>query len=479
EEVRLNRRLAPDVYLGVSPIVSVDGALRVAELDVEGPGESPVAGDVPVGEAVEWAVRMVRLDDERRMANWVEDGTLRPYHVAVVARRLAAFHAAADGGEAISRWGRFETVAGNARENLEQASPHIGHTITAELHERLSVALERELAGFESLIERRAAAGVPRDTHGDLHLDHIYLFDDRDPPADIVIVDCIEFNERFRHADPVADIAFLDMDLRFHGRRDLARTLVESYFEASGDAEGRALLRFYSAYRAAVRAKVVGMRALEPEVPDASRAEATAEAEAHWLLALELLEPPGRRPCLVLVGGLPGTGKSTLSNALAETGEFRVVASDRIRKSLAGLDAQTSAAAAYGEGLYTPEWNERTYAALLQQAEDGLLRGERLIVDASFREENRRVELLSIARRLRVPAVFLLLEAPEARIRDRLDTRPRGPSDADQLTYEAIRDRWEPPSRDTEHVTRVVHTGQTIAWSLEQALDHLEEILVY
>ncbi len=105
-------------------------------------------------------------------------------------------------------------MAGNARENLEQAVPHIGRTLTAELHERLAAALERELDRFESVIEGRADAGVPRDTHGDLHLDHIYLFGDRDPPGDIVIIDCIEFNERFRFADLVADIAFLDMDLR-------------------------------------------------------------------------------------------------------------------------------------------------------------------------------------------------------------------------------------------------------------------------
>lgn len=463
EEVRLNRRLAPDVYLGVSPIVREGDALRVGGQDGR-------------DRTVEWAVRMVRLDDDRRMSNWVEEDSLRPYHVAVVARRIASFHDSADRGEEISRWGRFETVAGNARENLEQAVPHVGETITPELHDRLSGALERELERFEPLIERRADDGLPCDTHGDLHLDHIYLFDDRDPPGDVVIVDCIEFNERFRFADPVADIAFLDMDLRVHGREDLARTLADSYFDAADDEEGRRLLRFYSAYRAAVRAKVDGMRAAEAEVPEVDRVAAADRARVLWLLALALLEPPVRRPCLVLVGGLPGTGKSTLSAELAAAAGCRVLSSDRTRKALAGLTPETSAATDYGEGLYTSEWNDRTYTKLLDEAVAGLGRGERVIVDASFREEERRAEFLRAADALRVPGVVLLLEAPETRVRQRLVTRPRGPSDADPITYEAIRERWRPPTAETAGRTRVVHTGQTIAWSLEQSLDHLSRL---
>ncbi len=464
QEVHLNRRLAPDVYLGVSPIVSIDGTLHVFE-DLA-PDGAP--------DPVEWAVRMVRLDDEFRMSNWVADGTLRPYHVAVVARRLARFHANAARGPDIARWGRLEVVAGNARENLEQALPHIGHTLTAELHERLSSALDRALDGLAPLIDRRAAAGIPRNTHGDLHLDHIYLFDDRAPPGDVVVVDCIEFNERFRFADPVADIAFLDMDLRFQGRDDLARTFADAYFETTGDEEGRSLLRFYSAYRAAVRGKVLGMRSLDPEAPDEDRRLSSEEARAHWMLALQLLEPPRRRPCLVLVGGLPGTGKSTLSQLLGESAGLRVISSDRTRKRLAGLAPETSAAAEYGEGLYTAEWNEQTYEDLLEEAEKGLLRGERLIVDASFREDVRRATFLAMADRLRVPSVFLLLEAPETRVRTRLEIRPQGPSDADRATYEAIAERWESPSPDTAGATRSVDTGQTKAWTLEQALACLE-----
>src|SRR5262249_5128178 len=153
---------------------------------------------------------------------------------------------------------------------------------------------EATLNSLRPVIERRADRDVPRDTHGDLHMEHVYLFPDRKPPDDLIVIDCIEFNERFRFADPVADMAFLVMDLSFHGRRDLARVFSEAYFGASGDEEGRALLPFYTAYRATVRAKVEGFELTEKEIPESERAAALAKAQAHWLLALGELEEPSR-----------------------------------------------------------------------------------------------------------------------------------------------------------------------------------------
>ncbi|MDX1393256.1 MAG: AAA family ATPase [Gemmatimonadota bacterium] len=479
EEVRLNRRLAPDVYLGVAPIVRRGERATFGDpLDVDD-------GEPPAIDAVDWAVVMRRLPAESTLERWVEEGHVGPYHVAVLGRRIARFHAAADSGAEIAAWGRFEVVAGNARENLEQARPHVAGEaggpggLTERLLERLHRALERRLAALEPLIDKRARAGVPCDTHGDLHLDHVYLFADRDPPRDIVIIDCVEFNERFRFADPVSDIAFLDMDLRYHGRADLTTPLVDAYFDAADDEEGRRLLSFYSAYRAAVRAKVSGMRAVEPEVPPEERARSIESARAHWLLALGLLEPPARRPALVLIGGLPGTGKSTLASSLGERAGFEVLSSDRTRKRLAGIDPATPAAAEFGAGLYTGEWNDRTYAALLETALDGLLDGERVIVDASFREDGRRDAFLAAAADLCVPAVFLRLEAPPRRVRRRIEERGDTPSDADVDIYEAVAARWEPATAGTAPHTRVVDTGQSPAWSVEQSLAHLADLGVW
>src|SRR5262249_49239329 len=148
--------------------------------------------------------------------------------------------------------------------------------------------------------------GLTRDAHGDLHLDHVCYFPEKAPPDDLICIDCIEFNERFRFIDPIADIAFAVMDFAYHGRRDLAHTFAEAYFRAGGDDEGRPLLPLFSAYRAAVRGAVEGMRYAEGEVSQAEQADALAAARGHWLLALAELEAPARRPCLVLVGGLQG-----------------------------------------------------------------------------------------------------------------------------------------------------------------------------
>ena len=290
-----------------------------------------------------------------------------------------------------------------------------------------------------------------------------------------MIIDCIEFNERFRFADPVADMAFLVMDLGFRGRRDLAGVFADAYFDAAGDAEGQELLRFYTGYRAAVRGKVEGM-AEGSEVPEELRRAAVRSARAHWLLALSELEPPERRPGLILVGGLPGTGKSTLADALGIRLGLTVLSSDRTRKGLAGLDPTTSAAADFGEGIYTPEWSDRTYMALLGEARQRLFDGERVIVDASFREEARRRLFLDLAAEHGVPGFLLLCDAPPEIVQAHIAGRKGGPSDADWAIYEAAAARWRAPSDETRPRLGVVNTHQTVAWSVEQALTHLSGI---
>ncbi len=237
EEVRLNRRLAPSVYRGVVPIVNENGHIRV-----EG-----------TGEPIEWAVEMVRLPDEATLSRQLARDAITSDQIETIAGRIAMFHRDADRGERISRYGRFDVVAGNARENFAQSSQQIGLVIRQLVFDRCRELTERALTNLRSLIEARADRGMPCDTHGDLHLSHVYLLPDKPPPNDLVIIDCIEFAERFRFADPVADIAFLIMDLAFHGRRDLARKCSDGYFAAAGDADGKSLLPFYVAYRAIVR----------------------------------------------------------------------------------------------------------------------------------------------------------------------------------------------------------------------------------
>jgi aminoglycoside phosphotransferase family enzyme/predicted kinase len=463
EEVRLNRRLAPTVYRGVVPVGRSGTGVKV-----EGPGE-----------VVEWAVKMERLPDEATLAAHLQRGEVGIELVQSLARKIASFHAQAENGEAIAAFGRWEVVARNARENLDSATLLVGTTVSQAGLERLRTLTDEALTRLHLLVASRAERGVPRDTHGDLHLDHIYLFPDREPPADLVLIDCIEFNERFRYADPVSDMAFLVMDLRFQGRHDLARVFAEEYFRASGDEEGPALLPFYTAYRAAVRGKVEGLELLEKEIPQGERDAALTRARAHRLLALGELEPPGRRPCLVLVGGLPGSGKSTLAKSLAEQAAFHIVRSDVVRKDLAGLDAQVTARFAYNEGIYTPAWTERTYAECLSRAERLLFEGQRVLVDASFAEEKYRRAFGELAVRIGVPLVFLLCQASTEVIRQRLGARQGDASDADWFIYQQAAAHREEPRPVTHGILSLVPTDGTRADALARALALLDDASLF
>ena len=445
EEVRLNRRLAPQVYLGVVPVAQTPRGLRVE-------GE---------GAVIDWAVKMQRLPDTATFLERLQRGAVGVELVEALARRVAAFHQEAEANERITSFGRFEAVARNLRDIVAQASAQAGVTIRGVVADRVRTLAEETLARLRPLIDRRAARGMPRDCHGDLHLDHVYYFPERQPPDDLVIIDCIEFNERFRFGDPVADMAFAAMDFAFGGRRDLAAHFADTYFPACGDDEGRALLPLYTAYRAGVRGMVEGLLLAEKEVPQAERERAFTRARAHWFLALTELETPDRRPGLLLIGGLPGTGKSTLARLLAERAGFGTICSDRVRKELAGLPPDEPTPPLLRGSLYTPERNERTYAECLHRAERLVLGGQRALIDATFREEHRRRTFLDAAVRWGVPTGMLLCQAEPATVQARLEQRRRAAP------------QWEQPGQSTRRYCRAVATEGSPEQALSQAIEAL------
>jgi predicted kinase len=306
-------------------------------------------------------------------------------------------------------------------------------------------------------------------------------------PDDLVIVDCIEFNERFRYADPVADIAFLYMDFLYHGRRDLAEQFANEYFQApspppspsggegagEGDEEGRELLSFYGAYRAAVRGKVEGFELTEEEVPEKERAQALTRARAHWLLALGLLEKPSQRPGLLLVAGLPGTGKSTLARSLSQRANFRLIRSDIVRKELAGWRSGHRNQDLLKAEIYSPAWTDRTYAECLDRAEKLLFQGQRVIVDATFREEKKRRDFLELAARLTVPVALMVCQTDPEIVRLRLGARRGDVSDADWSVYRQAVEQWEEPGARTR---RVLHTIRTDGMP-EESFSYAKQVL--
>jgi predicted kinase len=253
-------------------------------------------------------------------------------------------------------------------------------------------------------------------------------------------------------------MAFTVMELLFAGRAEAARTLTEAYFRFSGDDEGRRVLPFYIAYRSIVRGKVRGFELRQPEIPAERRAHSLARAKAHFLLALGALATSPRRPALVLVGGLPGTGKSTLAHSLAVKSGFEVIHSDAVRKELAGIAASENAASAWQSGIYSSEWTRRTYEECLRRAGELLFEGKRVAVDASFASEEWRSQFLEMARRLAIPAVLFVCEAPDEIVRPRLAQRRGDISDADEEVYRQARAAWTPSERPTLEKLVIVDT---------------------
>jgi uncharacterized protein len=449
-EVRLNRRLAPSVYHGVVPIVAGVSGLRVLDCLLDDASDA-----VPVGpgqEVVEWAVRMTRLPQERTLKSLLRRGELDGGNGAALLRRLARlladFHSRADRGEEIAAAAGFAAVTANANDNFDELEDAVGTTVSTAVLRRLRQDSGRTLSTLQRLMERRARQKVPCDTHGDLRLGHVYQLENGPGQGPFVIIDCVEFNDRFRYADPVSDIALLAMELEFEGRPDLSRVLVDHYLQAARDPEGAELLDYYVAYRDIVRGKVRTLAAKDPLIPGPERARAAGRATRHFLRALGRLAPPDERPVLVLVGGLPGVGKSVLARALARDGNFVWIDTDRVRKQLAGRSDGPSTPDGFEEGLYTPERTQRTYEECLRRARSLLFDGSRVVVEASFRTERSRAAFLGAAHALGVPALLLLCEADRDVLRRRLAARAAAgsvddPSDADWAVYEEMERRWE------------------------------------
>lgn len=422
-EIQLNRRLAPEsIYRQVVPITS-DGD----NLEIDGQGD-----------IVEWAVEMKRLPADRTFQALLEAKELDTDLIESAAARIAAFHR--DAERADPKWAGYEQVSANLLDNFEETTDHVGDVVPKQLFERTKQLTEQHLEASKEQIEARAAQGKSKDCHGDLRLKHIYHLPEQDTHK-IPVVDCIEFNDRFRYSDPLADIAFLNMDFHFEQAPHLREVFMEAYFEESDDEPRPNLLSLYTAYRAAVRAKVEGIRSFEGELSNEKREDARQQALAHWLLVQKCLAEPDQRPMILLLGGLPGTGKSTIASRMTDRLNAETIDTDSVRKELAEM--QDGGDLDYGEGIYTEAWTKQTYQTCLDRARDLIARGQRVIVEASFRDAAKRRLFWGLARQLRVDTYFVECRADseeiERRLRDRTDT----PSDAGVDVYRKMRDSWE------------------------------------
>jgi aminoglycoside phosphotransferase family enzyme/predicted kinase len=427
--VLVNRRLAPRIYLGVAPVLAFPddrvcfGPLFPPEQVPE--PESALEG----GLVIDYAVVMVRLPDEAMLEFQVRTGKANPVLLEHIARKIAAFHASTPTNEHIASFGSLEVIRGNWEENFEQMRPYIGRTIDRDTYQRITTYIRRFMVERETLFENRVAEGRIRDCHGDLRLQHVYILDPTSEEAEqspeIIVLDGIEFNERFRYSDVASEVAFLTMELDAVGRPDLARAFIQSYVAETGDDALLELLPFYACYRACVRGKVVSFQLDEPEVPEAQRDAACRQATALFTLAAGYTKGP-TSPTLILVGGLMGTGKSTLALALQRELGWTLHSSDMVRKSLAHLDPAKPQADAFGQGLYSKQWTERTYSALLAKAGETLSTGRSVVLDASFARWADRLAAVQVAQeatRQAVNVIFVECRCPRELALQRLAQR--------------------------------------------------------
>lgn len=400
-EVALNRRLAPDVYLGVVDVV--DGG----------------------GTVVDMAVAMRRLDDDRRLSTLAAagDGEIEAC-VRSVARQIAVFHAAQSPDPDGGAFADVDALRRNWKDNLAVLVAH-PELIDGAVVEALARDVETYLAGRLTLIDQRLAAGMVRDGHGDLRADDIFCT--AEGPR---VLDCLEFADTYRIGDVLLDVAFLAMDLERLGRPDLVRTFVDTYGELTGTHHPDSLLDHFIAYRAGVRAKVACLS----WGTGATGEDAAALAD----LARRHLEQGRVR--LVLVGGLPGTGKTTLARLLSDRTGWSLLRSDELRKDLLGLAHDEPA----GIDAYAPDVVAVTYAELLDRAAHLLALGESVILDATWADEHRRAEAAAVASRTHAQLVPLRSEVADDVAHRRLAARHGDASDATTAVHEAMRTWFTP-----------------------------------
>ena len=438
-ETELNRRYAPDVYLGVADVRDPDGQI------------------------CDHLVVMRRMPARRRLSSLVRAGAPVAGSLRQVARILATKHAAAPRSAQISEQGSGDALRARWEENLNQARSVGGRLLDAATVDEVSRLALQFIAGRAPLFEARIRDGRVLDGHGDLLADDIFCLDDG--PR---ILDCLDFDDRLRWLDGLDDAAFLTMDLERLGAADHARQFTDWYAEFSGDPAPGSLRHHYVAYRAFVRAKVACIRA--------GQGDLAVGGQARLLTDITLRHLRAGAVTLVLIGGLPGTGKSTLAGAVADRLGWTVLSSDRIRKELAGSLPRhgDGGTVPFGTGIYSESWTRRCYAELISRASALLASGESVIADASWSSAELRVAAADAAAGTHAGLVQLrCVAAPELAAR-RMTTRPPGPSDANQQVARqmaAIVAPWPAATViDTEPAGTAV-SSEAFAGLVQQALD--------
>lgn len=428
-ELQLNQRLAPQIYLEVVPVCGSPDAPRL------GGGGAPI----------DYAVCMRRFADGALLSEQLAAGQLHPAQLEQLAQGLAEFHAQAPCAEAASPFGTPAAIVKAARDVIDRLAPHTDARAIAVLRGWLA---ERSHA-LEPLWRSRRAAGAVRECHGDLHLANAVQFE-----GEVVAFDCIEFDPELRWIDVISDLAFLTMDLRAHGRTDLAARTLDAWLQRSGDLAGLRVLRFYEVCRALVRA-LVGALVTSLRSPHSG---------PDYLACALKLATQKPAPRLLITHGLSGCGKSTVALQLLERGDAVRLRSDVERKRLFGLRPLQSSTA-HALDVYTAEATQRTFDRLADGARTALLAGWPVIVDAAFLRRSERQRFKALAAELGVPFAILHCHAAEPVLRQRVAARHAAGNDASEADVAVLQrqiDHHEPLGDDERAIALDVATDAAV-----------------
>ena len=423
EEVRLNRRLSPQIYLGVIPVT---GALSRPELN-------------GTGEVLEYLVQMKPFAQECELDRLLERGALKESQVVAFASYVADFHQSAVRAEAQSDFGRPQAVYLPVTQNFTQIKQRLSDEVQISRIAQIQQWSAQAYEHLKEIFSHRQQNGYVRECHGDLHLRNLAWFEGQ-PMA----FDCIEFNPNLYFIDVINDIAFLMMDLQHQQRQDLAQIFLNRYLEVSGDFEGLGVLRFYLVYRAMVRAKIDIIQATQEGIQADLSAKLMNSFDSYCHLAQALLTTS--KPRLYIMYGPSACGKSTLAHQLSRLIDAVVIRSDIERKRLFDVDIKQPQAHEYEAGLYSQEATTKTYSRLADLASQVLKSNYSVIVDATFQDEQQRHLFQSLSEALEIDFVILEIRVSEEELIRRIRHRKNDVSDADIdiLKHQLL--KWRPLS---------------------------------
>jgi hypothetical protein len=439
EELRLNRRTAPGLYLDVIPISGSESAPVLA-------GRGP---------AIEYALRMRRFEQDALLDRMARRGALAPQHIDALAAGIAAFHEGIERAGPDRPFGSPQRILTPALQNFDQMLPLVDARPDLALLARLRDWTAREHAALAAVFAARKRDGWVRECHGDLHLGNIALLQGVPTPFD-----GIEFNPDFRWTDVMNDVAFMVMDLLDHRLPRLAFRFLNAYLEFTGDYAGVRVLRYYLVYRALVRAKVSCLRAHQAGIAAREHSDLEREYRRHLHLAERMAVPA--HPALLIMHGLSGSGKTTVAQGLLEALGAVRLRSDVERKRLHGLSPHARSGSALNTGLYAPGANERTYEQLAGLAHELLAARYPVIVDAAFLKRSLRDRFAQLARDAGAAFAIASCTAPAATLRGRVAARARDPRDASEAGPEVLERQFaieEPLAADEAGQVIAIDTG--------------------